>query len=614
MLALAAPRAAGAPPAFRVPNPLRYVLTDRSSVEAEVAFFVFASEGTITDASITVRGIQAPGAEFLPIQAVKQKEMKIDGPVTPEGRRVALPLTRDFFVYPGDYQIELLIRGQPRGDGPMPTAPVVLPVSLTVVRESPVLDLDRLNGLTVTLFRPFPWYTAPAKKVSLSLTNSGRVMVHHLAPAGQEVLVKDRKELASGRVEATEEPADLSPDGRASLDLNLVDFDTAGDFTASVVLRSPSLGKSERITLNIRVADRWFFPWLVLFLGVALAFAVNYLAERWRPVQENRYRIVRLQAELDSFRLVTSSPAKLQQLQAITDTLRRADERNTLGDAAGARSLLDQGETAVAAFRTADVQAKATAWHDLEDLQHQLTTLGTHQAQMNANQVGCWKAFRDDLDRAADRLTEGRLDETQTVLADIRSRCQQLRAELAQANVPAFALALAGPATSAALRILDPADARTTDTSLTFRMKPVAGQLADQDRYHWEFGDGGPERITANPQTRHRFESVGVYLVKVSVEPGAALPPDARVASLRVAVGPGRSERKLEGVRRALFMADLVTSGISLLVASLTGLLALYIGKAFGSMQDYLTIFLWGFGIDASVRGIAEVFKKVAHR
>ena len=77
---------------------------------------------------------------------------------------------------------------------------------------------------------------------------------------------------------------------------------------------------------------------------------------------------------------------------------------------------------------------------------------------------------------------------------------------------------------------------------------------------------------------------------------------------------PGQKENSLTHIRNILFYTDLTISGVALLLAAITGLLYLYLGtgKPFGSIQDYLLAFLWGFGIDNSVRGFADVMKKIS--
>jgi hypothetical protein len=51
---------------------------------------------------------------------------------------------------------------------------------------------------------------------------------------------------------------------------------------------------------------------------------------------------------------------------------------------------------------------------------------------------------------------------------------------------------------------------------------------------------------------------------------------------------------------------------VSLAIAVLTGFGLLYIGKSFGTPQQYIEAFLWGFGIDSGVKNIADLMKKVS--
>jgi len=67
----------------------------------------------------------------------------------------------------------------------------------------------------------------------------------------------------------------------------------------------------------------------------------------------------------------------------------------------------------------------------------------------------------------------------------------------------------------------------------------------------------------------------------------------------------------LSSVQRRLWIADTLLSGFALVIASLTGLSVLYVGKVFGTPADYVGAFLWGFGIDSSIRGVATILSSV---
>lgn len=56
---------------------------------------------------------------------------------------------------------------------------------------------------------------------------------------------------------------------------------------------------------------------------------------------------------------------------------------------------------------------------------------------------------------------------------------------------------------------------------------------------------------------------------------------------------------------------DRVISWVAVGIASVTGLLTLYVGKTFGTLADYATALIWGFGVDAGVKGFAATLKKL---
>jgi hypothetical protein len=127
------------------------------------------------------------------------------------------------------------------------------------------------------------------------------------------------------------------------------------------------------------------------------------------------------------------------------------------------------------------------------------------------------------------------------------------------------------------------------------------------DTIQWHFGDGGP--FTPGGQiASHQFEEAGTYRVKVQILRGGVL---AFEFARDIVVLPGRVQKKLGKLRFEMQAIDVVLSLIALLLACLTGLLYLYVGKPFGTVSDYVLALMWGFGIDNSVRGFAAVLPKI---
>ena len=68
-----------------------------------------------------------------------------------------------------------------------------------------------------------------------------------------------------------------------------------------------------------------------------------------------------------------------------------------------------------------------------------------------------------------------------------------------------------------------------------------------------------------------------------------------------------RRRKVIEEIRKQ----EQVLSAIALFLAIAGGVLFLYYGKPFGTLSDYITAFLWGFGLDSGVKGFAATFTKI---
>lgn len=119
--------------------------------------------------------------------------------------------------------------------------------------------------------------------------------------------------------------------------------------------------------------------------------------------------------------------------------------------------------------------------------------------------------------------------------------------------------------------------------------------------------DAAEDAVKAVAATLQRLSS---ELQSRSLDDDVATPFSA--PSHAVAVGNSKdTEQSVRIVQHRLWLADLALSGLSLLLASLTGISALYLGKVFGTPGDYLAAFLWGFGIDSSVKSLAAILATV---
>jgi hypothetical protein len=82
-----------------------------------------------------------------------------------------------------------------------------------------------------------------------------------------------------------------------------------------------------------------------------------------------------------------------------------------------------------------------------------------------------------------------------------------------------------------------------------------------------------------------------------------------KTAALRLDTDPAR---RVVQLRTAIWRSDWATTVFAGLIGLLTGLNTFYIGKPFGSLQDYLTLFLWAAGTKAALDILLGVVDKFA--
>jgi hypothetical protein len=145
-----------------------------------------------------------------------------------------------------------------------------------------------------------------------------------------------------------------------------------------------------------------------------------------------------------------------------------------------------------------------------------------------------------------------------------------------------------------------------------FSLKQELLSQYDYDSVYWNFGDGSPQSEVSKDQLQvtHVYNTSRVYPVEVQLMKGVKVVTDEPFVQL-VEILPGKDEMTVKKIQKGIWIADLGVTVTALLLASLTGLIYLYyVNKVFGSPQDYIMAFLWGFGIDASVKGFASVLGK----
>jgi len=209
----------------------------------------------------------------------------------------------------------------------------------------------------------------------------------------------------------------------------------------------------------------------------------------------------------------------------------------------------------------------------------------------------------------------GKLDEAGTQLEQLKLTIEQFT----DANKPPGARSTAATELEAPpihrsvertrIMITTPPGDRTTDNPINFEIFDAENLIHNGDVFRWNFGEPGSQEEVADKKKSHKYREAENYNVTVDVLRGA----NTLVKSLSepLTVLPGAKAVESRNILRNIKTADLILSLIAVVLASLTGLLALYIGHAFGTISDYVVAFLWGFGIDSSVKGFAAVLAKL---
>lgn len=158
------------------------------------------------------------------------------------------------------------------------------------------------------------------------------------------------------------------------------------------------------------------------------------------------------------------------------------------------------------------------------------------------------------------------------------------------------------------ITITTPPSNRTTDNTINFEIVDAENLFQAGDVFRWNFGEPGSQEETTDKQKSYKYREAENYNVTVDV-----LRANKLIKSLSepLTILPGAKAVESRNILGNIKTGDLILSLVAVVLASLTGLLALYIGHTFGTISDYVVAFLWGFGIDSSVKGFAAVLAKL---
>jgi hypothetical protein len=276
-----------APQLLTYEEPLQFSWPPTCAPFEDFTFLLYSKDGAVKDLRVVVKEIKTPTGGTLPSGACQVAKDNTE--VTPEGTRISLHLTKSFFLHPGDYKISLMFDGKPTEVQP-------LIKNLTIHQPPAEINLEELKDCTLKLKRSRPWCAASGNFQLLLYETTRKVAIQNPVAHGQEIFQEKTKILAPGEVSVPATHTNcLAMGAQWPVHLNLSGLEQTGSFNTSLRVDSPSFDKSIRIPLNIQVTDRWGFPLAVILFGVVGAFIVRWLSKKFRPRQENNYRIIRLE-------------------------------------------------------------------------------------------------------------------------------------------------------------------------------------------------------------------------------------------------------------------------------------------------------------------------------
>jgi hypothetical protein len=594
--------AAAADPVFVLHQPLTQTLSPRSP---NVVPILLSSAQEVTQVTVTIVQIRTPHGELLPVEL-----FTIDKPPTavgPAGSRFSLTLNdATSFKESGDYPVTIRLTGVQN------KAAQAQLLSLTINVPAPTLDVARHQGSTLRVRRWTPWSSGGLDETLRFEETSGRANVADLNVAAQEMFLKGTTERADASVTVVNDagqksaPLTVPANGQVQIRLQANALDTAGILTFALVLTSPSLTAPITVPLQIEVSDRWPLPLLVIFLGVILGAWIRHLSQVAQPREAARFRRSLLAGQVARFRDRSRDPQQIQELDAIDDMLRRSEDQLQLGNVPAATALLDQAEAAIAAFRKTSEERFLGVLKRLRDTASKIDELRGRIPDGETADLASLETARQHIAAAQQALTT-----FDVPLADTRiALAITIVDELTASHPPQAAGRGLAPRRARAIAItVAEADAdRIAGQILSFAIADPAALIAAADAFEWDFGDG-VHLTTTVPQAGHPFSSAGNYRTRVAVLRAGA---EVAAAILTVDVVSRPIERIAQAQAQSLWRIASVLTLMSLVIAALTCMGLLFLGKSFGTPQQYLEAFLWGFGIDSGVKNVSDVLKKAA--
>lgn len=571
-------------PALVVPDSLQF------AAAPALRFHVFTTTGKVVALRVVAKDFKDPAGKDRPSPLTAAEIAE----VTPTGALVTLDAPDDAFPATGDYRVTLVFDAKtPEGKA------VSLLKTATITRPKPEITAPGLKDCAIRIERTLP-FMAASTSMPVKLMNNSAADLTSVSISGGAVNVDgDPKELIGAHVKV--KPADSTSLKRGANDatIDFSDFDRAGTFQARLYVKAGPDLPADEIPFKVIVSDAPYFPLFVIFLGVVFGFVVNLIATSFKPAQESAVRVERLRAAIADAARMTSDPASVTTAQQLFDELRAIEFDNAMADAATIRTRLDAVAKRVDDFRTA-------VYTLANEVMQTRATLGDRIEVLRRASVDV-KALEAELAAVDQRIADHAMAQAKTLEAALTTKIDAAIAAAAQPAPGAPATRgkfdfgqRGGPSGTQPVlpRMVIHPDAPRVGDEVSFSIVDASATT-----FRWDVGVGSPVFDGANRRATYYAE--GTYRVTAT--------PEGESDPIRgtVVVAAADFEERAKEAQKWWWTAEAVLSLVGLLVATVTGLWLLWAGKIFGTPSQYIEAFVWGFGMDSSVRGVAQVMAKL---
>jgi len=572
-----------------------------------VGFSVFNSSTDKKPRKIRVgiTQLSLPG-QTIPLSFDRDNTITLN-PLQSERFNLAIPSDQKFKLRPGSYTAVLFVEDQ---DGIFATLNYPVQVSIPSVQPA-------LAKATLIATRTIPFTTCWTGSLTLPLRFPSAASELPQIEPKQSMVRKESGGLATVRWSEIARGNPLSRYAKLTVD----SLPSAGRYEGEVNFGATQ-DKNSTLALSVIGTDCVVWPILVIALGIFLAYKVN----RYVGVLRITWTLRRQEAELgQAFR---DSQAKFENATRGTSSgaytiaadleQRRASLRARLSALEGKWVTNLQGDTAYTGAVT-DLQS-------LESAIAQWTQFGT-----------ALRVLRDAIGQAASELDEDHVRPRATTEPKLFLEVQRLLqgAELSIADLSAKLQNLADAIVSLELWRNGNQQARAATSSLqdirrqtlTAEQKNIANEAEQHLVLAWQhLWDGDCEealKAISSPggdldTARGQIAQITAEFEPVAHKYAAASPrgPASLLGTLvvpaTVSALPASDDRRAQLLHQAIDLGNTAATFFAFVIALLTGLSLKYFGQPFGTIQDYVGLFLWAAGTKATLDIITSVVGKLS--